>query len=228
MKPLRFQDESNMTTYAFAAAEKEDTHEPLTYQEAVACEDSSKWKVILALTACRDYELEQLDVKMTFLHGNLKESPRQQYKRFDEYILSNGFKRSSYDRCEFDMKEHEEAKKILGIEIIKDRSRKILRVSQFGYISKILNNSRIDNEKSVQMPLGGRFKLSLKYYPFKNCDVERMSKVAYANVVGSLMYLMMCTRPNIAYADFANVGLVYGTDRGYHVDVTSFVDSKNA
>nr|GFC80847.1 retrotransposon protein, putative, Ty1-copia subclass [Tanacetum cinerariifolium] len=26
------------------ATEKEDTHEPLTYQEAVACEDSSKWK----------------------------------------------------------------------------------------------------------------------------------------------------------------------------------------
>nr|GFC70608.1 hypothetical protein [Tanacetum cinerariifolium] len=40
-KPLRFRDESNMVTYAFAVAEEEDTHEPLTYQEAVACEDSS-------------------------------------------------------------------------------------------------------------------------------------------------------------------------------------------
>ncbi|GJZ72237.1 hypothetical protein Tco_0636088 [Tanacetum coccineum] len=29
-KPLRFQDESNMAAYAFAAAEEEDTHEPLT------------------------------------------------------------------------------------------------------------------------------------------------------------------------------------------------------
>ncbi|GJS96127.1 retrotransposon protein, putative, ty1-copia subclass [Tanacetum coccineum] len=44
MKPLRFQDESNMAAYAFAAAKEEDTHEPLTYQEAVACEDNSKWK----------------------------------------------------------------------------------------------------------------------------------------------------------------------------------------
>nr|GEY57034.1 retrovirus-related Pol polyprotein from transposon TNT 1-94 [Tanacetum cinerariifolium] len=43
-KPLRFRDESNMAAYAFVAAEKEDTHEPLTHQEAVACEDSSKWK----------------------------------------------------------------------------------------------------------------------------------------------------------------------------------------
>ncbi|GKF41181.1 retrotransposon protein, putative, ty1-copia subclass, partial [Tanacetum coccineum] len=109
-----------MAAYAFVAAEEEDTHEPLTYQEAVACEDSSKWKaamkeeidslrknktwelvdhptrqklrtgidynevfssvvrhisirVILALTTCKDYELEQLDVKTAFLHGNLEE-----------------------------------------------------------------------------------------------------------------------------------------------------------
>ncbi|GKB82686.1 hypothetical protein Tco_0949581, partial [Tanacetum coccineum] len=47
-KPLRFQDESNIAAYAFAAAEEEDTHEPLlAYQEAVACEDSSKWKAAM-------------------------------------------------------------------------------------------------------------------------------------------------------------------------------------
>nr|GFB13128.1 retrotransposon protein, putative, Ty1-copia subclass [Tanacetum cinerariifolium] len=47
MKPLRFRDKSNMAAYAFAAAEEEDTHEPLTYQEAVAYEDSSKWKAAM-------------------------------------------------------------------------------------------------------------------------------------------------------------------------------------
>nr|GEX13258.1 retrovirus-related Pol polyprotein from transposon TNT 1-94 [Tanacetum cinerariifolium] len=109
-------------------------------------------QVILALTACKDYELEQLDVKTAFLHGNLeeviymrqppgyeqgnkvcllkksfyglKQLPRQWYRRFDEYMLSNGFKRSSYDSCEL-----REAKKILGMEIIRDQSRKILKVS---------------------------------------------------------------------------------------------------
>ncbi|GJS68173.1 retrovirus-related pol polyprotein from transposon TNT 1-94 [Tanacetum coccineum] len=35
---------SNMVAYAFAVAEEEDTHEPFTYQEAVAYEDNSKWK----------------------------------------------------------------------------------------------------------------------------------------------------------------------------------------
>nr|GFB38379.1 retrotransposon protein, putative, Ty1-copia subclass [Tanacetum cinerariifolium] len=30
-----------------SGVEEEDTHEPLAYQEAVACEDSSKWKVAM-------------------------------------------------------------------------------------------------------------------------------------------------------------------------------------
>ncbi|GKF78881.1 hypothetical protein Tco_0234449, partial [Tanacetum coccineum] len=41
-KPLRFRDESNMVAYTFAVAKEEYIHEPLTYQKAVACEDSSK------------------------------------------------------------------------------------------------------------------------------------------------------------------------------------------
>nr|GEU41503.1 retrovirus-related Pol polyprotein from transposon TNT 1-94 [Tanacetum cinerariifolium] len=66
---------------------------------------------------------------------------------------------------EFDMKDLGEAKKILGMEIVRDRSRKILRVSQSGYISKILNNFRIDNGKSVQMSLGGHSKhINVRYH----------------------------------------------------------------
>nr|GEX86065.1 retrovirus-related Pol polyprotein from transposon TNT 1-94 [Tanacetum cinerariifolium] len=105
------------------------------------------------------------------------------------------------------------------------------------------------------MPLGGHFKLSLKDFLVRDCDVERMSKLSYANTVGSLMYLMVCTRPNIAYAvsivsrylvnsgknhweavkwilkylwGTENVGLVYGTNRGNHKDVIGFVDSDYA
>nr|GEV09004.1 retrotransposon protein, putative, Ty1-copia subclass [Tanacetum cinerariifolium] len=239
--------------------------------------------VARGFTQREDYELEQLDVKMAFLHGNLeeviymrqpsgyeqgnkvsllkkslyslKQSPRQWYKRFDEYMLSNGFKRSSYDGCvyymsyalgeysylllyvddmmiackskaeigsiksllkkEFDIKELGEAKKILGMEIVRDRSRKILRVSQSRYVSKILNNFRIDNGKLVKMPVGGHFKMSLKDCPVRACNVEKKSKVPYANAIRSLMYLM----------GTANVCLVYGKNHGNHVDVTGFVDS---
>nr|GEW37904.1 zinc finger, CCHC-type [Tanacetum cinerariifolium] len=163
------------------------------------------------------------------LYG-LKQSPRQRYRRSyapSEYIYLLLYVDDMLSACkskaeirstksllkrEFDMKELEEAKKILGMEIVRDRSRKILRVSQFRYVSKILNNFKIDNVKSVQMPLGGHFKLSLKDYPVRDYDVERMSKVPYANAVGSLMYLMVCTRPDIVYATTLKIQIKVGRD----------------
>ncbi|GKE59148.1 retrovirus-related pol polyprotein from transposon TNT 1-94, partial [Tanacetum coccineum] len=81
---------------------------------------------------------------------------------------------------EFDIKNLGEGKKILDMDIVRDRRCKILRVSQSGNVFKILNNFRIDNGKSVKMSLGGHFKLSLKDFPVRDCDVERVSKVPYA------------------------------------------------
>ncbi|GKB30850.1 retrovirus-related pol polyprotein from transposon TNT 1-94 [Tanacetum coccineum] len=219
----RLQELEKQGLFGKKSLEEEDIHKPLTYQEEVACEDSSKCEACyeerwdsLGRTRHGNYELEQLDVKMTFLHGNLEEviymrqAPRvnEQVTRsyaLGEYIYLLLYVDDMLIACkskaeigsakpllkkEFDMKELGEAKKILGMEIVRDQSRKILRVSQSGYVSKILNNFRIDNGKLVQMPLGGHFKLSLKDCPVRECDVERMSKVSYANAVGSLMYLM--------------------------------------
>nr|GEU58252.1 hypothetical protein [Tanacetum cinerariifolium] len=167
-----------------------------------------RYKVILALTACKDYELEQLDVKTAFLHENLEDviymSQPPGYEQDDMLIACKSKveigSTKSLLKKKFDMKELGEAKKILGMKIVRDQSRKIMRVSQSRYVSKNLNNFRIDNGKSIQMLLGEHFKLSLKDCPVKNCDLERMSKVPYTNAVGSLMYLMVCMRPDIAYA----------------------------
>ncbi|GJZ03033.1 retrovirus-related pol polyprotein from transposon TNT 1-94 [Tanacetum coccineum] len=195
------------------------------------------------------YELEQLDVKMTVLHRNLeeviymrqppgyeqgnkvcllkkslyglKQSPRQWSYAPGEYIYLLLYVEDMLIACkskaeigstksllkkEFDIKELEEAKNILGME---------------------------------------------SHNPVKDYDVERMSKVPYANVVGSLMYLIVCTRLDITYAvsvvsrylanpskdhwealkwiltylsGTTNVGLVYGTDRCNHVEVIGFVN----
>ncbi|GJT21084.1 retrovirus-related pol polyprotein from transposon TNT 1-94 [Tanacetum coccineum] len=117
---------------------------------------TSVW-VILALTAYKDYELEQLDVKTTFLHGNLEEMI---YMR----------KPPGYEQDDM----------------------LIACMSKGG--SGVSTKSLLKKEYRIK-ELG------------KDCDVERMSKVPYANAVGSLMYLMVSffprfvvQRPDIAYA----------------------------
>jgi hypothetical protein len=162
----------------------------------------SSIRTLLSIVAMHDYELEQLDAKTAFLHGELeeviymdqpegfvvpgkenlvcrlnkslyglKQSPRQWYRRFDSFMISHGFKRSDYDSCvylkivngstiylllyvddmliaakdkseiaklkaqlnlEFEMKDLGAAKKILGVEIIRDRKSGMLYLSQRG------------------------------------------------------------------------------------------------
>ncbi|GKA55148.1 retrovirus-related pol polyprotein from transposon TNT 1-94, partial [Tanacetum coccineum] len=82
---------------------------------------------------------EQLDVKTTFLHRNLEEvNYMRQLPGYvqDDMLIACKSKAEigstkSFLKKEFDMKELKEAKKILGMEIVRDRSHKILRVSQF-------------------------------------------------------------------------------------------------
>eukprot|EP00253_Pinus_taeda_P034959 PITA_34959 len=62
------------------------------------------------------------------------------------------------------------------------------------------------NEKPVSTPFASHFKLSKEMCPKTQEDMDYMSKVPYASAVGSLMYAMVCTRPDIAHA----VGVVSG------------------
>ncbi|GJY05266.1 retrovirus-related pol polyprotein from transposon TNT 1-94 [Tanacetum coccineum] len=144
---------------------------------------TSSIRVILALTACKDYELTAYDMLIACKSKAEIGSTKSLLKK------------------EFDMKEPGEAKKILSMEIIRDRSLKILRVSQPGYVSNILNNFRIDNGKSLKMPLGGYFKLSLKDCGLRNV-ILKDEKGAVAKCGLELMYLMDCTRPDIRLAHF--------------------------
>ena len=48
--------------------------------------------------------------------------------------------------------------------------------------------------------LSQQFKLSMDQALESKEDKEFMSEVPYANAVGSLMYAMVCTRPNLSYS----------------------------
>ena len=54
--------------------------------------------------------------------------------------------------------------------------------------------------KAVSSPLAGHFRLSIKQCPISEKEEEEMRKFSFTSVVGSLMYAMVCTRPDIAHA----------------------------
>ena len=56
------------------------------------------------------------------------------------------------------------------------------------------------NSKSERIPLGAHFKLSANQSPQKEEEKAYMSCVPYSSAVGSIMYAMICTRPDIAQA----------------------------
>ena len=100
----------------------------------------------------------------------------------------------------FAMKDMGAAKQILGMRISRDRKNRKLTLSQEDYIKKVLDRFRMHDAKPVGTPLAGHFKLSKEQCPQTQQEADYMSKVPYASAIGSLMYAMVCTRPDIAHA----------------------------
>ena len=228
-------------------------------------------RTILSLVAAEDLHLEQLDVKTTFLHGDLeeeiymeqpegyevkgkeklvcrlkkilyglKQAPRQWYLKFDKFMSEQGYTRCHSDHCvypkrkndgsyiilllyvddmlvagsnmqeinvlkrklanSFAMKDLGAAKQILGMRIARDRKNHKITLSQNEYIEKVLKRFNMHNAKLVSTPFASHFKLSKEMSPKTHEEMEYMSKVPYASAVGSLMYAMVCTRPDISHA----------------------------
>ncbi|GJR75320.1 hypothetical protein Tco_0087685 [Tanacetum coccineum] len=63
---------------------------------------------------------------------------------------------------------------------------------------------RYKQTKRVSTPLASQFKISVAMSPKNDAEMAYMEKVPYANAVGSLMYAMICTRPDISHV----VGMV--------------------
>ena len=100
----------------------------------------------------------------------------------------------------FSMKDLGAAKQIIGMKISKDRQNRTLTLSQADYLEKVLQRFSMEHAKAVSTPLPGHLKLTKEMCPTTKVEEDNMSKVPYASAVGSLMYAMVCTRPDIAHA----------------------------
>nr|GEU29208.1 retrotransposon protein, putative, Ty1-copia subclass [Tanacetum cinerariifolium] len=82
----------------------------------------------------------------------------------------------------------------------RDRSKRLIGISQNTYLDKILKRFKIENSKKGNLPLHHGIKIRKDLCPKTDEELDRMSRVPYASVVGSIMYAMTCTRPDVSFA----------------------------
>ncbi|KAH9697414.1 hypothetical protein KPL71_023600 [Citrus sinensis] len=196
------------------------------------------------------------------LYG-LKQSPRQWYLKFDEFMIRHGYCRRKFDNCvyykflssgggiylllyvddmliackqkeeinklkvelstEFEMKDFDATTKILGIQIIRDRDSKTLYLSQADYVKKVLARFNMEDSKPVTTPLSTHFQLSKSLEPTIDDDLNYMRKIPYSSAVGSIMYAMVYTRPDLAHGVGVINRFMGNPDKDKRRSITGFV-----
>ena len=107
-------------------------------------------------------------------------------------------------KSEFEMNDLGAASRILGMDIIRNRKKGTLKLTQSRYIGQILKTFGMEHCKSVVTPSNSQFKLKSLTYKEWLVESNNMHKIPYARAVGSLMYAMVGSRPDLAF----DVGLV--------------------
>ena len=95
-------------------------------------------------------------------------------------------------KIEFEMKDLGEEKKIIGMEITKDREKGLVCFNQKQYLEKLIRKFGIhDSFEPVSTPLTPYFKLSSLQCPQIDKEKLQMKSIPYTNLVGSLMYIIV-------------------------------------
>ena len=216
-------------------------------------------RILLAIAAVQDWEIQQMDVVTAFLAGDideeiymkqpegfeqgeglvcklrkslygLKQSPRIWNQKIRGSLESIGFKRTNADHCVytsksgviimmyvddllifgkemgtinevkgklagmFEMTDVGELKYFLGMQVHRNRKERTLTITQSGYIGAILERFQMTDAKPMTTPMATGTKL---YKPTE--DDEILNPIYYQSIIGSQMYAMLCTRPDIAF-----------------------------
>jgi ATP-binding cassette subfamily B (MDR/TAP) protein 1 len=86
------------------------------------------------------------------------------------------------------------------MKISRDEQGGTLQLSQAEYIRKVLQRFNMRDAKPIRTPLASHFRLSKEQCPETDEEKDFMARVPYASTIGSLMYAMVCTKPDISHA----------------------------
>jgi hypothetical protein len=122
----------------------------------------------------------------------------------DLLVFSNSLKRlidmkQQLSRL-FEMKDLGDAHYILGIQIQRNRIARTLSISQEEYLKNVVQRFGMLESRSVNTPMDHTIKLSKADCPTTPAEISDMSNIPYQSAVGVIMYAMLGTRPDIAFA----------------------------
>ena len=86
-----------------------------------------------------------------------------------------------------------EIREVLGLTVTRDRTNKVLTISQPDFIKNILVRFGMENSKPVATPM----ETGSHFYKFEEGD-KAFDKQQYQQAIGCLTYATISTRPDIA------------------------------
>ena len=123
----------------------------------------------------------------------------------DLVIISDNFQFSIVTKAifnqRFSMTDNNEIGYILGIQIQQDRFYKTLLLSQDKYIHDLLTKFNMATSHSIATPLEASIRYS-RHQPdnLQSYEQHLMDKIPYKQAIGSLQYLVTCTRWDLAFS----------------------------
>nr|GEV71957.1 retrotransposon protein, putative, Ty1-copia subclass [Tanacetum cinerariifolium] len=105
----------------------------------------------------------------------------------------------SYLGRSFAMKDLGDDAYILRIKIYRDSSKRLIGLWQKAYIEKILKRYYVENSKRGTIPMQEKLKLITSQGASTPAEKQHMQNIPYTLVVGSIMYDVRCTRPDVAF-----------------------------
>ena len=89
---------------------------------------------------------------------------------------------------------------LLGIGIDRDRKNHTISFSQAAYIQKIVERFSMEDANPLSIPIAPGHILTKSQSPANDSGTEDMRNIPYREAVGSLMYAVVATWPDIEYA----------------------------
>ena len=100
---------------------------------------------------------------------------------------------------EYEMTDLDELYFCLGVEFVRDKVARTITMCQGKYIRDVLKRFAMDDCKAIGTPLDVNSKLLKLMDEEYATEAQSMVEVPYKQAVGSLMYAMIGTRPDLAF-----------------------------